>query len=47
MLIVIFFRYNDMAVEKQRMEQEVNSLRMLVDEERKEVEELRRQQQEK
>ena len=40
------FRYNDMLIEKQRSEQEVNSLRLYVEEERKEIAELRRQQQE-
>ena len=35
-----------MILEKQRLDQEVNSLRMFVDDERKEMAELRRQQQE-
>jgi hypothetical protein len=39
------FRYNDLAAEKLRVEQENNSLRHYVEEERKEKEELRRQQQ--
>ena len=39
-------RYNEIVIEKQRLEQEVNSLRMFVDEERKEMADLRRQQQE-
>ena len=38
-------RYNDLAAEKLRVEQENNSLRHYVEEERKEKEELRRQQQ--
>jgi hypothetical protein len=40
-----YSRYNDLAVEKQRVEQENNSLRLFVEEERKELEEMRRQQQ--
>merc|ERR1712029_305283 len=39
-------RYNDMLIEKQRSEQEVASLRLFMDEERKEMAEMRRQQQE-
>merc|ERR1712079_742729 len=38
-------RCNEILIEKQRYEQEVNSLRIFVDEERKEMAELRRQQQ--
>ena len=40
-----FFRYNEVIVEKQRLEQDVNSLRHFMEEERKEMAELRRQQQ--
>lgn len=39
-------RYNDILVEKQRLEQEVNSLRLFMEDERKELEELRHRQQE-
>ena len=35
-------RYNDMLIEKQRMESEVNSLRLFMEDERKEMSELRR-----
>lgn len=35
-----------MLIEKQRLEQEVNSLRLFMEDERKEISELRRQQQE-
>ena len=35
-------RYNDMLLEKQRLDQEVNSLRLFMEEERKEMSELRR-----
>jgi hypothetical protein len=45
MQIKLNFRYNELAVEKQRVDQENNSLRLYVDEERKEKEEMRRQQQ--
>merc|ERR1719278_1076220 len=38
-------RYNEVIVEKQRLEQDVNSLRHFMEEERKEMAELRRQQQ--
>jgi hypothetical protein len=38
-------RYNDLVIDKQRLEQEVNSLRLFMDEERTEMAELRRQQQ--
>ena len=40
-----FSRYNEVIVEKQRLEQDVNSLRHFMEEERKEMAELRRQQQ--
>ena len=40
-----FYRYNEVIVEKQRLEQDVNSLRHFMEEERKEMAELRRQQQ--
>ena len=40
-----YSRYNELAVEKQRVEQENNSLRLFVEEERKELEDMRRQQQ--
>merc|ERR1719412_599193 len=39
-------RYNEVIVEKQRLEQDVNSLRLFMEDERKEMAELRRQQQE-
>ena len=38
-------RYNEVMVEKQRLEQDVNSLRLFMEDERKEMAELRRQQQ--
>ena len=48
MYLLVFnslFRYNEVIVEKQRLEQDVNSLRHFMEEERKEMAELRRQQQ--
>ena len=39
-------RYNEILVEKQRLEQENNSLRLFMEDERKELTELKRQQQE-
>ena len=38
-------RYNDVFLEKERLEQEVNSVRCCLEDERKEMAELRRQQQ--
>lgn len=38
-------RYNNVIVDKQRLEKELNSMRLFVEEERKEMAELRRQQQ--
>ena len=38
-------RYNNVVLDKQRLEKEINSMRLFMEEERKEMAELRRQQQ--